>query len=134
MRPYKTDDPRLAFLSPLIEILCRVESGGISCKIGDNGKAHGILQIHDICVKDVNRIYGSQYTWDKNAFDPAISKRICWLYLSYYFLKWKGSNPESKMSDEEAASRIWNGGPNGWKKRATDVYWKKVREMKGARG
>jgi hypothetical protein len=26
----------------------------------------------------------------------------------------------------EDAARIWNGGPNGWKKKATDSYWQKV--------
>ena len=31
------------------------------------------------------------------------------------------------QSDEEIISRIWNGGPKGWNKSATKIYWDKVR-------
>jgi hypothetical protein len=32
------------------------------------------------------------------------------------------------QSDEEIISRIWNGGPRGWNKSATKIYWDKVRK------
>ena len=28
----------------------------------------------------------------------------------------------------EVYARIWNGGPDGWKKRSTLKYWKKVKK------
>jgi hypothetical protein len=37
--------------------------------------------------------------------------------------KWLGKEPTL-----EDKARIWNGGPGGWKKSATIVYWAKVQK------
>jgi hypothetical protein len=79
------------------------------------------LQIRDICIEDVNRIYGTNYR-KKDAYDLSTSRRIAWLYLDYWGKKAK-TNP-----DYETLARIWNGGPNGWKKHSTLKYWKKVKK------
>ena len=82
------------------------------------------LQIRDICIQDVNRIYGTAYTI-KDAYDYRRSHEIAELYLTYWgdvYRKKTGRPP-----DYEAFARIWNGGPDGWKKRSTLNYWKKVR-------
>ena len=103
----------------LISCLIAVESGGDPEAVGDNGKAIGILQIHDICIRDVNRIYKTKYQWPRDARDPKKARYICYLYLSHY----------GKGKSIEARARIWNGGPRGYKKKATLPYWEKVKKI-----
>ena len=50
------DTPRL------IEALVRVESNGKANAVGDAGKAFGILQIHEITVKEANRLAQTRFT------------------------------------------------------------------------
>lgn len=45
--------------------------------------SHNRLQIRDICVQDVNRIYGTSYTMH-DAYDKAHSEEIAILYLTYW--------------------------------------------------
>ena len=78
------------------------------------------LQITQICVDDVNRLYGTYYTMC-DAFDKRRSEEIAVLYLSYW--AWKSKQPMTA----ELYARIWNGGPNGWKKQCTLKYWHKVK-------
>jgi len=108
-------------LDRLIPALVQVESNGNPRAVGDNGKALGALQIWSVVVLDVNRAKGTRYT-HKDAFDPAKAEAICRAYLSIYATPRRlGRTPTM-----EDAARIWNGGPNGWKKKATDSYWQKV--------
>jgi hypothetical protein len=108
-------------LDRLIPALVQVESNGNPRAVGDNGKALGQLQIWSVVVIDVNRAKGTRYT-HKDAFDPAKAEAICRAYLSIYATPRRlGRTPTM-----EDAARIWNGGPNGWKKKATDSYWHKV--------
>lgn len=79
------------------------------------------LQIREICIEDVNRIYGTTYNMS-DVYDLETSKEIAVLYLKYWGKKAK-PNP-----DYETLARIWNGGPNGWKKQSTKKYWKKVKK------
>lgn len=105
----------------LIPALERVESGGDPAAIGDNGRALGILQIWDVVIADVNRAKGTTYT-HRDALDPVKARAICRAYLSIYCTaKRLGRAPTM-----EDAARIWNGGPSGWKKKATEKYWQKV--------
>jgi hypothetical protein len=108
-------------LDRLIPALVQVESNGNPRAVGDNGKALGQLQIWSVVVVDVNRAKGTRYT-HKDAFDPAKAEAICRAYLSIYATPRRlGRTPTM-----EDAARIWNGGPNGWKKKATDSYWQRV--------
>jgi len=43
-------------LDRAIQALMQVESNCSSSEIGDNGKAYGILQIHNVMIQDYNRI------------------------------------------------------------------------------
>lgn len=82
------------------------------------------LQIREICVLDVNRIYGTSYRM-RDVYDHARSREIAELYLAYWggvYRAETGRNP-----DYEVFARIWNGGPDGWRKRSTDGYWRKIR-------
>ena len=113
----------------LVMALCQVESGYNHKAIGDNGAAHGILQIHKIVVDDVNRIYYSDgidaYTYE-DRMSPTKSMEMCNLYLKHwghsYFKK------TGELPTQETLARIWNGGPNGWRKDATLKYWAKVQQ------
>jgi hypothetical protein len=95
-----------------------VESNRNDKAIGDNGKAFGIVQIHQSVIDDVNRMYRKTYK-HSDAFDRGKSEEIFRLYLSYYC---------GDVTKAEQASRIWNGGPKGFKKESTKKYWKKVRK------
>jgi hypothetical protein len=109
-------------LDRLIPALERVESGGDPKAIGDGGKALGILQIWEVVIIDVNRAKGTSYTHE-DAFDPEKARAICRAYLSIYCTERRlGRKPTM-----EDAARIWNGGPNGFKKAATVKYWHKVK-------
>ena len=106
----------------LILALIAVESGGNSKAIGDNGYAHGALQIHRSVIEDVNRIYGTTYVYS-DRMSRQKSVHICILYLDHYATKERlGRKPTYRDM-----ARIWNGGPDGYKERSTLKYWRKVR-------
>lgn len=106
-------------LAELIAALIVVESGGDNLAVGDQGKAIGCLQIHREVVMDVNRIYGTYYTWPESCFNRRHAINICKLYLAHY------SKPDS---GKEELARKWNGGgPLGHKKQSTLKYWLKVK-------
>jgi len=115
-----------ALLTILIPLFIQVESSGDPNAIGDCCKAVGILQIHTIVVEDVNRIYQTKYT-EKDRLNKAKSMSICRLYLKYYGTRYQLKT--GKKATMEALSRIWNGGPDGWKKQSTVKYWKKVKGL-----
>lgn len=109
-----------AFSAPsdkLINAIMQVESGGdVNVKAGDRGKAVGPLQIHKVVVDDVNRRYGTSYTYaDRKSLVK--SREICRKYLLMY---------GGRHATNEKYARIWNGGPKGHMKDGTLVYWTKV--------
>lgn len=106
----------------LILALISVESGGNVNAVGDNGNAIGILQIHSCVIADVNRVFKTNYRWPEDARDPAKSRTICELYIAHWGkVRFGAAGPTY-----EQAARIWNGGPNGYRRTATLSYWKKV--------
>ena len=120
-----------------LAILIQIESSGDPNARGDNGRSLGILQIGELCVEDVNRIYKLEGTdheyqiWD--AYNVKKSKEICKRYLSHWGNKYEQETKAMGQSTFEAYARIWNGGPRGYKKEATDKYWErfqsKAKEM-----
>ena len=107
----------------LINALISVESSGKDNAVGDKGKAKGCLQIWEVVVIDVNRKFNTDYKHD-DAFDRKKAIDICRKYLSIYATEARlGRKPTL-----EDYARIWNGGPNGFKKSATEKYWEKVKK------
>ena len=104
-------------LNNLITALMIVESSGNDQAIGDNGRALGPLQIHRGVVLDVNRFTGSNYRWESMT-NRAQARAVCEAYLTHY--------GRGKSLEEQA--RIWNGGPTGDRKTATEWYWRKVQK------
>jgi hypothetical protein len=103
------------------------ESGGNNLAIGDNGAAHGPLQIHRCCVDDVNKYRKAQgwkqYKFPSDCYDRKKAESILATYLHLYANKERlGREPTV-----EDYARIWNGGPNGYKRKATVKYWVKLK-------
>ena len=103
----------------LAAAIIQIESGGNDLAIGDGGRAIGAFQIHRGVVDDVNRIYKTQFTHSE--MTNRIKARL--VFEKYLTIYGRG------RSTEELA-RIWNGGPNGHKKQATEKYWRKVKNRK----
>jgi hypothetical protein len=111
----------------LVEALIQVESGGDDSVVGDTNlknKAYGCLQIRQPCVDDVNRALGTNYRAEDCQNDRSLSIKIFECYIGLYATK---KRLDREPTDEDRA-RIWNGGPNGWKKSSTEKYWTKVKK------
>lgn len=104
-----------------LNALEQVESRGNPRAVGDNGRALGALQIWDVVIQDVNRVYRTSYV-HHDAFDRSKARDIARKYLAIYATpKRLGRQPTL-----EDYARIWNGGPRGHLKPATAAYWSKV--------
>jgi hypothetical protein len=104
-------------LTNLISAIIAVESSGNDLAIGDGGRAIGPLQIHKVVVLDVNRITGSHYR-HQDMTNRAQARAVCEAYLRHY----------GRGKSLEQQARIWNGGPTGDRKSATEAYWRKVQK------
>ena len=108
--------------------ICLVESGGDPNAIGDNGKAFGIAQIHREVVDDWNKYHRLYWNMPEyrhiDCFNPDTSKEIFFWYIKRYC---NGLRLGHEPTMEDAA-RIWNGGPNGFRKSTTIKYWKKIKK------
>lgn len=107
----------------LIDAICKVESNNGMYDVGDNGKAIGCLQIWKTVVDDVNKYSKVKYTY-ADRYNKVKSYEIFKLYIGHYATKKRlGRKPTN-----EDMARIWNGGPNGYKKTSTIKYWNKVKK------
>ena len=105
----------------LFSAIVAVESGGNCLAVGDNGKAVGPAQVWAITVRDVNRILGKPVFRMEDRFSLAKSKQMFDIYTTHY-----GKRYGIPITDEIRA-KVWNGGPDGPKKQATNKYWQKVK-------
>lgn len=115
-------------LATLILALIAVETGGHkspATAIGDGGRAVGILQIHRGVVADVRDKCGLDVTWPESCRDPETSRAICSAYLTYWGARY--TRETGKPATAEVLAKIWNAGPNGWRKKNAERYWDKVR-------
>lgn len=112
---------------PLIQALIEVESHGNDQAIGDQhmeNKAYGSLQIRKPCVDDVNRRFGTKYSPEDCLGNRPLSVQVCQKYLKQYATR-ERLGREPTLQD---LARIWNGGPNGFKKQSTLGYWSRVQK------
>jgi hypothetical protein len=111
----------------LITALIQVESNGNDKTIGDNGMSKGCLQIWNVVVLDVNRVYKTKYVHD-DVFDRELAKEICRLYIKHWSKYYKRKT--GLDIDNEGRARLWNSGPRWFKKKEkTNIYWKKVKKV-----
>jgi len=117
-------------LFQIITILIAIETGGHPDPVnavGDGGKALGILQMHKAYVADAAEHANVDWT-HVDALDPSKAKDIFLAYMSRYA---KIERKPNDMSYEEFVSRIHNGGPLGYKKKSTILYWEKFKKLYG---
>ena len=123
-----TAEAKVTVADNLIDSICWVESRNNPDAIGDNGKAVGIAQIHPVCVRDVNRILKLQQKTKRYTIEDrksvAKSKAMMKIYLEFYGERYRRQT--GKQPTQQILARIWNGGPDGWKDKATIAYYQKV--------
>ena len=113
-------------LSILLPLLIIVESGGDGSRVGKHGEL-GVIQITPICVRDVNRISGTQYI-HVDARDRRKAVNMYWVYMTHYMpTRYTGKISEARYL--EIAARIWNCGPDGHSQPESLPYWDKVRKL-----
>ena len=101
-----------------------IESNGNAKAIGDRGAAIGSLQIRREVVRDVNKHFGTRY-----AHSQMTNKTVAiFVFNAYLWIYATPSKLGREVTDGDRA-RIWNGGPQGWRRRATLGYWNKVRKV-----
>ncbi len=111
----------------LVAALIQVESGGDDGAIGDKHlrhKAYGCLQIRKPCLIDVNKAHGTDYTPEDCLNNRELSIWVCESYIDLYATEERLGR---KPTDQDKA-RIFNAGPNGYKKASSEAYWVKVKE------
>lgn len=118
-------------LDTLWNAVVQVEShGDLNPKTNDRD-SRGIVQIRVKTVIDCNRIAklaGDVRRW---TLDDRLSvEKSCEMfgvYLGFYGARYCKRYKVGRVPFEVLA-RIWNGGPDGWRKQTTDDYWAKVRK------
>lgn len=107
----------------LIKAVMRVESDGLNV-IGDKDlalHAYGPMQVRQPVCDDLKRVYGLDFVPSQFLSNRPLSFAAFCLYTDIYATAAHLGRP---ATDQDRA-RIWNGGPNGWKLPATEVYWQK---------
>jgi hypothetical protein len=114
-------------LEDTMDILKYVETEYTLDAVGDGGLSWGVLQIQQIAVDDVNRVYGTNYTHN-DAFIEECAEEIFILYVTYWAKKLE--KREGRRATTADIVRIWNGGPRGYKKKTTQWYLNKYYKYK----
>lgn len=117
----------IEILKEMLPHIAQVESLSGILTNGDNGRAIGDLQIWKITVDDVNRVYKTNFTYNDRS-SRKMSEKIFIKYLSFWGKQYYKKTCEQPT--EEIYARIWNGGPEGYKKSSTIKYWKRYKEAK----
>ncbi|KKL62561.1 hypothetical protein LCGC14_2183980 [marine sediment metagenome] len=111
----------LADAISVVETGCSESSMRFAELKGKNGEL-GPFQLTEIYVDDVNRIAGTEYRYyDRSQI--GMCRGMITIYWDYYATA-KRLGHEPTLED---LARIHNGGPNGYKKQSTKVYWDKVK-------
>lgn len=125
MSHFKTDnteEDRWSIVNKVLDAIRKVESQNGKYIKGKNGEI-GPYQMKRIVIDDVNRIIGKKTYKYEDARNEEKARKICEFYILYW------SRKAGCEFSEEAMARIWNGGPNGYKKKSTIKYWKKIKEV-----
>ncbi len=106
---------RDASIEKLLDAIAMVESRANPDAVGDGGRAIGAYQIHKRYWIDGTRILGVKWHY-REAKDPVKARKVVRAYLSHY-----GRNKSILQK-----ARIHNGGPRGYRKKATLPYARKI--------
>jgi hypothetical protein len=121
-------------LSDALHAMVMVESGGDPNAVGDKhlvNKAYGVLQIRKPYLDDVVRLFKESMTakWGRiltieDMKGPPMAWWTASRYLEYYgrrYYRLTGNRPGIRIF-----AALHNGGPNGWRKSATNEYCDRV--------
>ena len=100
----------------LLDAIARVESHSDPNAVGDGGRALGAYQIHCRYWQDGTRILGVDWSF-QDALNPRKARQVVRAYLSHH------GRGKSLLD----MARIHNGGPRGYRKRATREYARKIK-------
>lgn len=115
-------------LKEIVNTLKYTETNNNLHAIGDNGKAFGVLQIHDVCVRDVNRLHNTNYK-HKQMFKEKFAEEVTLLYLKSGIKRFK--KIYRKSPTEEQVVRMHNGGIyKGYRIKATLPYYRRYLKIK----
>jgi hypothetical protein len=107
------------WLVMMLVVIQMETSGNPNMMVGDGGMAIGIVQIHEIVVREYNEEHKTSYHHE-DVRNPVLSIAIC----KWYLQKWgKDSKSPSDLY------RIWNGGPKGKEKNSTYNKGKKAEKL-----
>ena len=109
--------------------IAAVESGGNIRAVNPHGGAAGVAQIRTTCLADCNRIArregdGREFA-PSDRLRPGTSREMWRIYLEHYGRQYQRKT--GRTPTDEVYARIWNGGPQGWKRASTLPYWRQVR-------
>lgn len=108
-------------MAPLIAAEYSYESSNGTRLSGDRGLAFGPFQIHQCALDDYNRINQTALTTSDVMLTP-IAERVYIWYVQF----WGSLKRLGRVATFQDYARIWNGGPNGYRKKATVHYWKSI--------
>jgi hypothetical protein len=101
--------------------IAQVESYDGRVLRGDNGRSLGPYHIGREYWREACRFGGVDWNYRTRVY----SRRHCRQVMTWYWLKWCPSALE--RGDLATLARVHNGGPRGYRKRATLEYWRRVR-------
>jgi hypothetical protein len=106
-----------------LNAIASVESSNNDLAIGDGGRAIGRYQIWEVYWQDAVDFCPQISGRYANVVDKKYAERIVMAYLLRY------GRDALKNRDYEKLSRIHNGGPKGYKKKATLTYWLRIKKF-----
>jgi hypothetical protein len=112
----------------LVKAIALKESGNNDKAVGDKHlakRAYGHLQVRQTALDDVNRKFGTNYKAAECLGNRELSEWVCREYINMYATE----KAIGQAPSEEQMSRIWNGGPTGFRKKSTVGYWAKVKKI-----
>ena len=107
-------------LRPLLDAMAIVESNNNDNAIGDHGKALGALQIWEVYWRDAVEYapdLGGRY---EDVTNRDYAERVVVAYMLRY------AHKAIDRKDFAHLARVHNGGPKGYKVKATLVYYSKI--------
>ncbi len=112
----------------IMEVLKMVESRNDHKAVSPNKAYYGVLQIGKVCIREVNRLYGTNYT-HRDAFSVSKSEeifiKIITAGIDRFRVRYK------REPTEEDIVRMWNGGIyTGYKTSFTKKYYLKYLKFK----
>jgi hypothetical protein len=121
----KTEKVEADTIDVLLHAIISVESNGNDSCVGDKfliRPSIGCLQIRPVMVREVNRILKRKKEKKRFKLNDRWSRKKS---IEMFYI-WKDYH--HKEDSMEIIARCWNGGPNGYKKKTTEYYWKKVQK------